>query len=61
MNLNISRMEVNIINRDIYIWSAVKCVFCNTLLEEKSKMLECLHIACNNCIDKMANSSKYTF
>lgn len=39
--------------------SVYKCIFCNAHLDGNSKILECLHIACNNCIlEKTIDSSK---
>lgn len=36
-------------------WSVQKCVFCNTLLDEKSKILKCLHIVCQKCLPTTSN------
>lgn len=45
------------------IWSVVKkCVFCNAPLDGESKLLECLHVICNNCvIRKKIDSGKFIF
>lgn len=38
-------------------WSVQTCVFCNTFLDEKSKILKCLHIVCQKCLPKTSNDS----
>lgn len=38
-------------------WSIQNCVFCNTLLNEKSKILKCLHIVCQKCLTTTSNDS----
>lgn len=37
--------------------SVHNCVFCNTLLDDKSKILKCLHIVCQKCLPKISNDS----
>lgn len=53
---------VNVNNDEIKTWSIHKCIFCNKLLDGKSKILVCLHLICINCVEKYTiNSGKYFF
>jgi len=50
---------LNTTNKNTNVYSAERCIFCNVLLNGKSKILKCLHIACTNCLSKIpTNSSK---
>lgn len=54
-------MDSDALKMEVDNLSANKCVFCNELLKGKSKMLECLHFICNNCMQKSISSSKCNY
>ncbi|XP_050063765.1 uncharacterized protein LOC114127777 isoform X2 [Aphis gossypii] len=47
-----SEMKIDNVHGEIDIWSVGKCVICNKELTGESKMLECLHFICKDCIAK---------
>lgn len=54
-----SKANIDLNDEENDFWSVYKCIFCNTQPDGNSKILECLHIACNNCIlEKKTDSSK---
>lgn len=52
-----SEIKIDNVHGEIDIWSVGKCVICNMKLTGKSKMLECLHFVCKDCIAKEISDS----
>lgn len=46
-----------VINRETKTLSVYKCLFCNKLLYGSSKILKCLHIICDFCMEKEKTDS----
>ncbi|XP_025190958.1 E3 ubiquitin-protein ligase TRIM33-like isoform X2 [Melanaphis sacchari] len=44
-------------NKNIDLWSIEKCVFCNGRLEKNSKILNCLHGICKDCVPEDVTDS----
>lgn len=60
MDSTFSKVSFGLDHEEYDIWSVFKCIFCNAQLAENLKILECLHMACNDCIlEKNTDSSKY--
>lgn len=47
----------NNVHEEIETLSVYNCIFCNKLLNGKAKMLECLHVSCNECFEKKVDES----
>lgn len=47
----------NNVHEEIETLSVYNCIFCNKLLNGKAKILECLHVACYECLGKKVDES----
>ncbi|VVC40093.1 B-box-type zinc finger,Zinc finger, RING/FYVE/PHD-type,Bromodomain,Zinc finger, PHD-type [Cinara cedri] len=53
----VQKVEVPIKNEESKLWSKHTCIFCNVLLDGRSKILACLHVICFDCVDKYTINS----
>lgn len=57
-----SYLSYDFVQGEIETLSIYNCIFCNKLLDGKSKLLDCLHVICNDCVNqKLDNSGKLIF
>jgi hypothetical protein len=52
-----SEVKIDDVHGAIDVWSIGKCVICNLQLTGESKILDCLHFICKDCIAKENSDS----